>query len=290
LLARLQKYPSASDQKAEEAKPEEIDRLVAQAKTPDEIANVIRQLRAMQARIRPPMYSNSEPVNATLNTLVSIERTYREFQAGLPTKFELTSPQPGDATSPSVTPLKVQLLMLVLPRYLNLPSDLTAKSGETVNQFLERIMEEARRRGDPGLLGRTRDVQRSLMTGTCYMDTTTGTNAFVAGQNQEKAGQFMLAVMSYQNALRSGGDAMPVKLIGQRLSALKAEHPQEYEEGMTHFLAPAPRPWEQPTPSPMPRNGPSAVISVPVPGRVGSVAPTPTPAASPMPSASPASP
>lgn len=285
ILARLQKYSTSDEARTEGPKPEQIDELVARIKTLDGVSDGIKELRKIQARSRPSGYP-ADPVTATLNALVSIERTYREFKAGLPTRFDVGSQSLPDLASPSVIPLRVQLLLLVLPRYLNLPSDILPKSGETVQQFLERVIDEARRRGDSALLTRTRDAQRSLMTGSYYTSfDPSGNNPFIAAQNQEAAGQFMLAVISYQTALKNGGEAVPAKLIGERLAALKAAHPQEYEQGMTRFLNPPSRYEGPPFPMTTPPSYPGAPLS-PAPLPIPAVSSPATPNQISRPSAS----
>jgi hypothetical protein len=227
----LQKYPT--EREAAEAPPlGQVDEIVTKVKSLDQVADGIKELRNIQGRSG---YVGAE-VAATLTALVSIERTYREFQAGLPTKLEAWSTQTPDRTSPAIIPLKVQLLLLVLPRYLNVPADLAPKPSENVSAYLQRIVDEARARADSALMTRARDAQRFFASGYNPFSTDMATAFMTAAKNQETAGQYMLAVVSYQNALRNGGEAVPAKLIGEKLAALKAAHPQEYEEGMKIFL------------------------------------------------------
>ena len=64
--------------------------------------------------------------------------------------------------------------------------------------------------------------------------------ALLAAQNQEEAGQWMLAVISYQRGLRFGGEYVSPRGIGTRLDAIKAAHPAEYDQGLQWFLANVP--------------------------------------------------
>ena len=97
---------------------------------------------------------------------------------------------------------------------------------------------------------------------------------FVSANNQEIAGQYSLAVLSYEQALASGTDLVPPKIIGERLAAIKADHLQEFQQGLDLYLTPpTPRypagypyppgypypqgyrpgmPMERPTPPPIP--------------------------------------
>lgn len=158
VLAELQKYPTEQDAKADASRPEQIDEIVAKVKNLDEVADAIKELRKIQGRSHG--YGSSDPVTATLNALVSIEKNYREFQAGLPTRLEWPPMQVPDLTSPAITPLRVQLLLLILPRYLNAPADLAPKPRETVHAYLQRVTDEARARADSALMTRARDAQR----------------------------------------------------------------------------------------------------------------------------------
>jgi hypothetical protein len=81
-----------------------------------------------------------------------------------------------------------------------------------VDAFLDRIAASARERADIALLKRAHDAERALSRGANSWNDT-GLRSFVAGQNQEGAGQYMLAVVSYQNALRTGGDDISPKVM-----------------------------------------------------------------------------
>jgi len=284
ILARMQKLPGPNDSQREPITAEQIENVIAKAKTLADIDPVLQELRALQAGARSSSNPQSETLNAAIYQLTSLRKTYREFEAGLPTALEM--PQ-QEAAPPSLIPLKVQMMRLVLPRYLNLPPELKPTPGEAVQAFLERIIATAKERGDAGLILRAREAQRMLVRGTSVPNDSAGISAFTAGQNQEMAGQYLLAVLSYQNALKSGSESVPAKLIGERLNAMKEAHPKEYGEAMEQFLAP---PRDYPTgPYPSgsfppgyrpgrPDNGKSEMPALPIPG------------GSPMPSSSPAPP
>ncbi|HEY6112066.1 MAG TPA: hypothetical protein VIV62_06090 [Chthoniobacterales bacterium] len=280
VLAELQKYPTEREAKAEPPGPEQIDEIVAKVKSLEGLGDAIRELRKIQSR------SRSDAVTSTLNALVPIERTYREFQAGLPTRLDASSMYGLDPISFAVIPLRAQLLLLVLPRYLNAPADLVPKPRESVQAYLQRVIDEARARADIALLTRARDAQRFLAPGSNQSNTDMAITLMTAAKNQETAGQYMLAVISYQNALRNGGEAVPAKLIGEKLAALKAAHPQEYDEAMKNLLwpsrydYPAPFPRAAPTPVPM-----ETQAALPIPA-AGASAPA-KPAASASPSTTP---
>jgi hypothetical protein len=234
ILVELQKY-STGQGKPNDITAEEVDKIASKAKKLDDVSAIIKELRELRSRSHN--MGGSDSLNPTLNALVAIDNNYHDFQAGLPTKIDIYGPGGMEALSRGVPALKAQLLFLVLPRYLNAPNE-ASKPGETLQTFLERIGQEARQRGDGALVIRVRNVQRQLMGGSFGDNETNAISLAMAGQNQEAAGQFMLAVVSYQNALKTGSDAVPAKMIGERLAAIKSAHPQEYEQGMDFFMSP----------------------------------------------------
>ena len=218
---------------------ERLDEIMAKTKTLDDVDAALKALRKLQSETRSQSYTSNDPVVATASALNSIEKTYREYLAGFPTSLD--TPQSGNsAESPAVIPLKTELLLLVLPRSLNLPANVKPNPGEAVQSFLERIADAAKDRGDAALLSRVRDAQRLLFRGQSVTDSVNAFHLLTAAQNQEAAGQWMLAVDSYQDALKNGGDAIPAKTVGERLAAIKEAHPKEFEQGMERFLNPPP--------------------------------------------------
>jgi hypothetical protein len=165
------------------------------------------------------------------------------------------------------------------------------KPGETVDAYIQRVADQAKAAGDVPLMTRARDVQRWLGAGGYQggSENNPAITMFMAGQNQETAGQFMLAIMSYENALRIGRDDVPAKAIGDRLKALQTEHPGEFEEAMKNILNPTHRDGNFGLPGagrpyPMGRGPSGAERPLVVPGQSASVPPTATPAATPAPS------
>ena len=67
-------------------------------------------------------------------------------------------------------------------------------------------------------------------------------NSFLAALNLEKAGEYSLAVNSFQTALKTGSDLIPVEDIGAHLAAIKRDHAADYEAGLQLTVnPPAPR-------------------------------------------------
>ena len=224
------------------------------------------------------------------NALVAIFTVYKEFKAGLPTK--LVMPDPSKDEFGSITaPIRAELLKLLLPRYLGSPPDLKANPDEGVQEFLQRVLADAVKKEDFLLAARARDTQMLLRDGKAP-DWKENSEAalYVTAHNQELAGQYALAVTSYERALASGNSLIPPKVIGERLAKIKAEHPQEFEEGVTTFLTPRmpvmppgfpyqnygpqrpPGPPERPRPTPLP-----AIVVPAAPSPAGSQSPPTSP-------------
>jgi hypothetical protein len=63
-------------------------------------------------------------------------------------------------------------------------------------------------------------------------------DSLLAGLNQEAAGQYVMAVASYEGALRSTSPFVPVKFIGAHLAAIQKDHPPDYAEGLEQPAVP----------------------------------------------------
>jgi predicted transcriptional regulator len=299
ILSRLQKFSAKpSPSPAERSSASKLEEIMARTKTLDDISQSLRELRMLQGQQHSPFGSSdmSDPLNATVNSLAVLDKTYHEYLAGLPTTVAMASSSNEAMASAAVVPLRLQLLMLVLPRYLGVSDDLKPKQGEAVQPFLERVVEEARKRGDVGLMERANDALRTLVRGGGAASTDTSALAlFTAGQNQETAGQFSLAVVSYQNALKSGSQLVPAKLIGERLAAIQKEHPKEFETGMDRFQNPPVSNYSYPGALPPSMRGqrsyppnmePQSQPALAIPGGSPASKPAGSPTATPTPSAS----
>jgi hypothetical protein len=208
--------------------------VVLAIKTLDEIAPAIEKVRKAQ-EIR----AGNLDYTGVLADLATTEKIYRDYLGGLP--YILT----GDyqridikvsQVMPKLVELRVKVLKLVLPRYLDAPKDFTALENETVNEFLDRIGNDAKAREDLDLLSRVSGAKRNLVRSAIENnDDVAGLRLYAAGRNQERAGQFEFATASYQEALKTGSDVIPSEKIGERLQALKLAHPKEYQKGLDRF-------------------------------------------------------
>ncbi len=234
LLSLMEQEKGAADEPA---------RILAQIKKLDDIQEALKALSKVQNTSR--YYESGGSFSEVISTLGRLEKNYREFLAGLPVQLELfgqsfDSNSGASAGKINLVPLKAEFLLLVLPRTLGMPEGAKPKDGETVLQFMDRVMAEARDRGDGLACERIRQVQQTLSRSGNSADSG-GLRDYLSAQNQMEAGQFMLAVVSLQKALGSGSDLVPSKRIGLMLEELQKGHPKEFEQGMAEFLTPRPQ-------------------------------------------------
>jgi hypothetical protein len=257
--------------------------IVFNIKKLDELDAVVKALENLKPKREFKNYMDS--INTLLETLTPLNRAYKELKSGLATKIELPSSKlDKTAIQNEIVPLRAELITLALPRYLGLPQQSKAKPGEGPYDFLNRISAEAGAHNDYLLVARAHETQRLLREGTNpNPNEKSQAELFVAAHNQEVAGQYALAVDSYEKALACGTEIVPPKIIGERLAAIKAAHPQEFQQGFDLYLSPPAtryppgyyppglRPGMPQRPEPVPR----AALSVPA------VSPAPSPSKSP---------
>lgn len=241
---------------------EVLDRLEKEKPDPDEILNTILEIRGLpemqpalkkianlQKNLRSSdSYGSSNP--EWVQSLGRLEKTYREFLAGLPVNLDLyttTTEINANPAAQKIADLRAELIKLVLPTYLNLPKDQTAQPGESVLGFLDRQQAEAKSRGDMALAQRIIDLKRlQLRVSNLNNTDITAIQEYNAAQNQIQAGQPFLAALSLQRALSRGSDLLPNTLIGEQLAAIKKDHPEDFDRATTEFLNPKPIPAEFP--------------------------------------------
>jgi hypothetical protein len=279
ILARMQESTnSAGDVSAPKPSgPTQAD-VLSHIKTLDDIEPTLPQLAAFHA--------NAEE-NANYDKLMRISSLYTALKNGLPADFEL---EPSNnwpvPLSPDVNRLKAQLLLLFFRSYFNL-SDPPA-ADDTPNIVLTRVIADAQKKEDWLLLHKAVKIQEAFnkFNGEAS-NPASGLESFLTADNQDKAGQYIPAVMSYEAALKSLDSYTPVKLIGERLAAIQRDHPNEYKTAFDQLLNPPqprmpyggygfPVPNFQRMPNPgVPAPTPGTVLSIP--GATTNAAPTPAP-------------
>ncbi|MES2440792.1 MAG: hypothetical protein V4584_17130 [Verrucomicrobiota bacterium] len=281
----------------EQADEDEVAKLLAQVGKLDDMKEAIRKLTRLSAGNRSSGTENPAPREA-LQTLIRLEKAYREHLAGLPVNVEViqSSAESGERGAlVDFTTLRASLLLLVLPRALDLPDGFLPAEGESVAGFLARAMEDARHREDIAGGLRIAAIRQTLVRSANFSDKEMeALRDYAAGASQLAASQHLMAVVSLQKALKSGSDLIPAARAGEMLETIRKDHPAEYEQGMMEFLTPRPTPEFDYSRMPFrppympgmrfpdgdPRNPGGTTIVLPVPGKDGSKE-TPKPAATP---------
>ena len=169
--------------------------------------------------------------------LIALAKARDNALAGLAFEVDLkkamTWPDWGDQLS-RITAMQ---LLFLLPYYFDTQTSDPPKKNEATTAYLDRLSATASAKGNLALLQRVVAVQVAL--GTAGQEgSAIGTQQFLAGLSQDAAGQYDPAVVSYENALKTPDRFLPVKIVGERLSAIKAANPDDFDKGMTTFLTP----------------------------------------------------
>jgi hypothetical protein len=277
-IDELSKAKQPATVQTQETQAVEISAIMEKTKSLDAIPAAIESLTELQRLPRVSNSNFSEQIEGRKKELNAILQAYREYQAGLPAQLSLRQNQGyGQAVEAfnAVLTLRLELLRLTIVRTLGVEENLKPGADETIQKYLDRVMADAQERADARLIGRIKELQDGL-TGTQSMGTALAfLQPLLAAQNQEAAGQLVPAVISYQTALKIGGELVPAKAIGIRLDRIKAAHPEDFEKGMQMFL--------NNTIPAQPQNNyggmhPSTTVTIP-----GSLVGKPTPAPSPIP-------
>lgn len=220
----------------------DVDKAISGLKTLDDIEPVARQLRqiATQEASAQGYGEALQPLRNLIGSLEQINRCYQDYKAGLPANlpFNAFGDSGAEPAAPALSKLRAEMLLLVIPRYVGAPEGTSAKPGERPDQLLSRLENEASARADYGVAQKAAELRRMLASrNNPYQRMEPDAfGALIAARNQEAAGQYMFAVISYQAALGGNSAAIPAKLIGEHLAALQSEHPKEYEAGVERYL------------------------------------------------------
>ncbi|MGL5017422.1 MAG: hypothetical protein ACRDBP_04760 [Luteolibacter sp.] len=216
--------------------------ILDQLEDPDDMKEIIGRLTRQQGGGRSSTTENAG-TREVLQVLSRMEKVYREHLAGLPVNIEVLLSPVDTGGGKDFSRLRAALLLLVLPRTLELPAGLMPGPGETVDAFLARAIAEAKRLEDTAALRRIHRVRQLFHRSSISNDPEINAlDCYAAGQNQFAAGQYLLAVVSLQQALKTGRDLIPVKKAGELLESIRKDHPVEFEQGMIEFLTPRPGP------------------------------------------------
>ncbi|MEN3370418.1 MAG: hypothetical protein V7609_2561 [Verrucomicrobiota bacterium] len=224
ILARIRS--AALSVTAESGGTQEMSAILARVQKLQELPAAVEQLQNLK-------HTNPGFVDAdALGALGWIAATYQQFMEGLP--VTITGEKLAIVSQKAPSRLVSQLLLLVLPRSLVTP-DRKPNPDETVQGYLERIISDAKRAADWNLLLRAMRIQQMIAPQPAGSVNLTALEALLAAQNQQAAGQYSLAVASYQASLLDQSGSVPAAAVGEQLNKLRATHPKDYEEGLRLF-------------------------------------------------------
>jgi phage gp16-like protein len=210
-------------------------------KTLDDLALALTKLAPLRT-------NNGEAQNA-YNSIDQMLQSYRNLKAGLPPQYNV-----GYGNNNSIIPASVrtEFLLLALQARFETYKGAPPGAAEKPVDYVNRVIADALGREDWTLLQNALQVRAYLEQnqglGFTVIDAN-GIGSLIAASHQEAAGQYALAVASYETALKSSGDAVPAKVIGEKLAAIQRDHPKEYADGMQITISPpAPRRYEASVP------------------------------------------
>ncbi len=205
------------------------DVILAKITKPEELEPALPEL----ARIAPP--PGMRPWD--WSGLMALAKARDDALAGFNVQLDLKLAMNGPIWGDNVSRIVAMELLVLLPHYFGTDVSDPPKEGETVNAYLDRLSASASAAGDLALLQRVLAVKVALGSPNGNF-VAPSTQEFLAGLSQDAGGQYEPAVISYENALRNADDFLPVRIVGERLAAIKAAHPDDFQQGLTAFLAP----------------------------------------------------
>jgi len=201
----------------------------------DPILDGIKTIDDLPAAVRKLGPDNGYPEGHEEAQLKQYAFMYEQARNGLPVTLDSTPqnygvmpPEPGFARIASM------LYAYLLPRFLGSTAP-AQNPNEATSDYLDRVIKAAESSQDWTLLQRALTAKIRIAQNRTQPS---GVQLFFAGINQEIAGQYSQAVGSYEGALRAPDDYTPAHVIGDRLVAIKKDHPAEYAEAMKRSLTP----------------------------------------------------
>ncbi len=168
--------------------------------------------------------------------LDKLDRAYQEFQAGMVGAAFLFATDKGVTrrVDDEFVPLRQELLLKTLPIYLNTVETYPMNPGEGPDDYLLRIIKEARAAGDWMTVWKGLDAYRIVVFKSSKSPIWLGADIqsvkqFIAAQNLERAGEYVGAIRTYQTVVLQPGEYAPVDEAAERLIRLQEDHPEAYD-------------------------------------------------------------
>jgi hypothetical protein len=215
-----------------------LKEIVASAKSLEDLESLYMGLQQLDKQ------ESRDPQNQLLLDQVrSLRQAWLQMKAGQygPAFQAYLSSTPQSAVSTDcLAGLRQQLLLQVIPHYINASAIPTPAQGETPSDFLLRLAKEAAQKERWDEAERAMQTYRIIAFGGTpspgwIMNSVAAYRAMAAATRQEAAEQFVEAVKSYQVALDCGGEGLAAEVVAKHLTRLKKEHPEAYSEAMKHL-------------------------------------------------------
>lgn len=224
--------PAATQKK--EAKAKEI---IAATRT---LADMKGSLEKLEELDKIPSTSSSYIIDYSIG-LRSLQQYYTKpapapFDLGVIHSYSVSN------SAPDLEPLRTQLILYLLPRVFGLGEADAAKPGETPVVYLHRIQKLLRDRSEWARLDEAIVMSLQSGFGPYQSEDRMVLMSYAAGVNQATARRWALAVRSFQSALLHTSSLITPEMIGERLDAIRKEHPEEYEQGVKAAQAAASKP------------------------------------------------
>jgi hypothetical protein len=228
ILARLNPLPPAQPPARSDMNTPAVEAIMLRINTLEDVAPAMKELR--------PLRQGTNSVDfEQINFLASVLSDYEQTKAGLPVSLSSVS---GAMHFRRFPKLKAEFVLLLLPQHLGVGNRKPAV-GESADLYLQRLTREARESSDWPLVVRVLETSSQLNGYNPQPPPEiAAVKAYISGENQYAAGQYALAVLSYQNALRDGGRMVPLEVIAARLKDIQTNHAKEYNEALERFRNP----------------------------------------------------
>ncbi len=198
-------------------------------------------------KLEPLRRANTSELQQAYYSLAQILQSYQNLKAGLPAQINNNSYSNGPSVPPGV---RAQLMLLALQNRFTSFKGKAPAPAEKPTDYVDRVIADAISREDWALLHSAAQSRQMLdqQSGMGYATSyPSGVDSIIAGAHMEDAGQWALAVQSYETALRSSDPSVPAKVLGDKLAAIKRDHPKEFADGMQLTVdPPSPRIYQRP--------------------------------------------
>ena len=201
----------------------------------------ITKLEELEDALKELQARRDELFNADLHTvphdLESILAAYHLLRAGDVAGASRRA-MGGFDKHRKVVELRAELQLRILSAALEAP----AQPGENPSSFMLRLASEAQRRKEWRRLAQILEAPERFPSAFHTVDHADrfAVRSFLAGRNLDEAEVWPAAVETYIRTLKTGSVFVPVDEIKQRLAAIRAAHPDDYQRGSDQASAPPP--------------------------------------------------